>query len=128
MTRSILACTAAVSAALLVPQPAAAEYRDGSITVSAPRLPRAEPKDGVRQPLYLVSQVSVETRDLNLRSEYGRDLLDRRVRIAAAQACDDLDLETAGVGANLAAASQDCRLRAVKDAQPQVRAAIWANG
>jgi UrcA family protein len=79
--------------------------------------------------MQLAANVWVETRDLDLRSEYGRDLLDRRVRDAADIACDRVDQiePPTGVGAAMNPDSGDCRHLAAMRAEPQMRAAIRAD-
>jgi UrcA family protein len=129
MSRSILAA-AAVTIAVAVPL-APATAQDPSITVSAPAVRGAgEPVNGVRQRMQLVANVTVDFADLDLRTAYGRYLLDHRVRLAADTACDrleDIDPPT-GVGAAMNADFGDCRQFAMRRAEPQMRRAIIAAG
>lgn len=131
MSRSILAGAATLLAAALVPQfPAIAQQSTG-IVVSAPAVRNAdESRLGANPRMRLVANVIVETHDLDLRTAHGRDVLDRRVRLAADEACDQLDViePPTGVGAAMNPDSGDCRHLAIKDAQPLMRRAIWARG
>jgi UrcA family protein len=130
MSRSILvaAATAAVTAAM--PQaPAAAQ--NPSIIVSAPAIRGAgEPANGAHQRLQLVTDVTVDYTDLDLRTAYGRTVLDQRMRIAADAACDRLDSidPPTGIGASMNADWGDCRQLAFRKAEPQMRRAIVAAG
>ena len=129
MSRSIL-FAATVAAATLVPLvPAIAQQSDG-IVVNAPAPRNAdESKLGAQPRMRLAANVIVETGDLDLRTAYGRDVLDRRVRVAADQACDQLDdIEPpTGVGAAMNPDSGDCRHLAVKSAEPRIRYAVLAS-
>ena len=123
MSRPMLALAATVAMALpLVP----AMAEDSSITVTGPAMGRAgQPADGVNQRKRLVTNVTVDFADLDLRSDYGRWVLDRRVRIAADAACDridSLDPPSAAGGAD------DCRSLAMRRAEPLIRRAIIAAG
>ena len=125
MSRSILLRAAAIAAAL-IPQTAPAQQSDG-LVVSAPAPRNAEESRlGVQPRMRLVADVIVETRDLDLRTAYGRDVLDQRVRIAADQACDRLDAiePPTGVGAAMNHDVGDCRQLARKSAEPRMRYAI----
>ena len=127
MSRSILAGAAAIAAAAIVPQwPATAQ----DITVRAPITRSDEqPRLGVHPRMRLASTVRVETHDLDLRTAYGRAVLDARIRLAADAACDRLDdIEPpTGVGAAMNPDIGDCRHLAVKTAQFQVLSAIRAD-
>jgi UrcA family protein len=131
MSRSILAAAATIGLAAFVPHlPAMAQDNSPAITVRAPAIDnRGQPKYGVHPPMQLVSNVIVETGDLDLRTAYGRAVLDARVRLAADQACDRLDdIEpSTGVGP-LTPDSGDCRHLAMKSAERQVRFAIALAG
>ncbi|MBO0749656.1 MAG: hypothetical protein J2O44_04380 [Porphyrobacter sp.] len=129
MSRSILAAAAAV-VAMLAPQAPALAQR-GGIVIIAPRAPnRDEPKYNVHPSTRIFSQSFVPTGDLNLRTGYGRYVLDRRMRLAADAACNRLDLiePSSGVGSELNPDKQDCRFRAYKLAQEQARYMIWRAG
>ena len=89
---------------------------------------RPTPRTGAQPRQRLVADVVVPTGDLDLRTSYGRTLLDRRVRVAADEACDQLDgLESTGVGASMNADMGDCRLQARKNAEPLMRRVILAS-
>jgi UrcA family protein len=128
MSRSLIIGLAAIAGVAVAPMAVA---QDDTIVVSGPQVRSSgEAKVGVRQPTMLISQVSVATHDLDLRTKYGRSVLDHRVKLAAAEVCHRIDaLHPAnGVGANPADKSRDCRLEAQKSAHSQVRAAYWAAG
>jgi len=128
MTRSILIGVAAMATAIVPLTPATAQPGDIVVTVPAPH--RVEKGwNGVRPRMQLAANVWVETRDLDLRTEYGRDVLDQRVRYAADAACDRIDAiePPTGVGAMMNPDISDCRHIAAKSAEPQVRAAIRAD-
>ncbi len=127
MSRSILPGAVAIAAAALVTHTPAMAQSDAAITVSAPTLRAGDqPKNSANPRMQFVANVRVATHDLDLRTEYGRDLLDQRVRLAADVACDRIDAiePPTGVGASLNPDIGDCRHLAVKRAQPQVRTAI----
>jgi UrcA family protein len=132
MFRSILAGGAMVATAAFVPQlpVAAQESVSPAITVSAPGVRNTgQPADGVQQRKQLVAHVAVDTHDLDLRTEYGRAVLDARIRLAAAIACDRIDEIDPPVGAGGWVSDRgDCRHLAVKSAEPDKRAAIRAAG
>ena len=126
MSRSLLASAATIALAAFVPQLPAAAQSGPSITVTSP-ITRSEqqPWTGVEPRYEVASHVTVYTDDLDLRTEYGRAVLDARIKLAADQACDTLDrIETAGVGAAMNPDSGDCRHLAAKNAVPQRRAAV----
>jgi UrcA family protein len=129
MTRSILIGVAAVATAAVMPlTPAIAQ--PGDIVVSVPAPHRAEKGwNGVHPRMQLAANVWVETRDLDLRTEYGRDVLTQRVRYAADVACDRIDQiePPTGVGAMMNPDTGDCRHLAAKSAEPQMVAAIRAD-
>ena len=129
MSRSLLAFAALGMAAAVPPAPAFAQG-DSSITVTGPTARHAgEPADGVRQRTRLISDVSVEFADLDLRTEYGRWVLNQRLRIAADEACDQLDAIDPPSGIGGAAVDEgDCRSVAFRSAMPQMRRAILASG
>ena len=130
MTRSILIGLAAIATAAVVPL-APAMAQPGDIIVSVPAPHRVERGwNGVHPRTQVAASVMVETRDLDLRTEFGRDALDQRVRHAADVACDRVDQiePPTGVGAMMNPDSGDCRHLAAKAAEPQVRAAMWADG
>ena len=126
MSRSLLAAAATIALTALVPQLPAAAQSDPSITVTSP-ISRStqQPRTGVEPRMQIASHVTVYTGDLDLRTEYGRAVLDARIRLAADEACDTLDqIEPAiGVGAAMDPDSGDCRHLAAKNAAPQRRAA-----
>ena len=128
MSRSVLFGAALASAAFVAAVPLAAQQSDG-IVVSAPSGRTVEqPRTGAQPRQRLVADVVVPTGDLDLRTSYGRTLLDRRVRVAADEACDQLDgLESTGVGASMNADMGDCRLQARKNAEPLMRRVILAS-
>ena len=128
MSRSVLFGAALASAAFVAAMPLVAQQSDG-IVVSAPSGRTVEqPRTGAQPRQRLVADVVVPTGDLDLRTSYGRTLLDRRVRVAADEACDQLDgLESTGVGASMNADMGDCRLQARKNAEPLMRRVILAS-
>src|SRR5690349_14760136 len=99
MSRSILVSAAAMAAAILLPATQAGAQSSG-IVVSAPIHRTVEqPRTGAQPRLRLMSNVVVDTADLDLRTQYGRAVLAERVRLAADEACDHLDgLEATGIG------------------------------
>ncbi len=128
MSRSILAA-ATITFAVAVPQAPAASQGDGSITVTGPSArPSGDPSNGVRQRTRLTSNVVVEFADLDLRSEYGRWILDQRIRVAADAACDELDAIDPPSGMSGGVAYDDCRSLAMRRAEPQKRRALLAAG
>ncbi len=133
MSRSLLPAAATIALAAFVPQsPAVGQTNaDTAITVRAPDADnRDQSKYGVHPPRELVTNVIVETGDLDLRTSYGRAVLDARVRLAADEACDRLDAiePSSGIGP-LNPDTGDCRHLAMKSAERQVRFAIaLANG
>src|SRR5262245_20798873 len=117
MSRLILAGTATIALAALVPQVPAMAQGSPAITVTAPT-PRAAGRagNGISPRAMLVSNVFVETSDLDLRTTYGRTVLDNRVRAAADLACDRLDaVESTGFGAEMNPDAGDCRHLARKN-------------
>ena len=130
MSRSMLFVAATAAAAALTPQTPAAAQEPG-IVVIAPRAPRSdEPMYSVQPSTRLYSHVFVPTADLNLRTGYGRFVLDRRMRLAADAACNRLDMiePSSGVGSAMNLDKEDCRFRAYKLAQRRARYLIWAAG
>lgn len=130
MPRSILAGIAATAMAACIPQWSATAQGSSDIVVSAPTA-RAdgEPSDGVQQRQRLAANVVVETGDLDLRTSYGRAILDARIRMAADAACDQLDRIDPPVGpGGWIPDKGDCRHLAVKGAELQRWAAIRASG
>ena len=127
MSRSLLIGFAAIAGVTMAP---IAMAQDGAIVVSGPRYESTDGARGVNPQRMLVANISVPTHDLDLRTDYGRDVLDHRVEMAAREVCADIDaLEPAGgPGASQLSASQDCRVQARKSALTQVYAAIWAAG
>lgn len=128
MSRSYLIGIAAIAGVAMTPM---AMAQDGTITVQAPRVVVADPgAKGVHPPQALVAEVAVQTRDLDLRTAYGRDVLDHRVKMAAREVCSRIDelYRTGGPGANPSIDSRDCRIEAARSAQLQVRGAHWAAG
>ncbi len=127
MSRSLLAA-ALLGAAVLAPQVAAAD--DASITVTGPkRGTTGEPANGVRQRTSVTTSVSVDVADLDLRSDYGRWVLDQRLRVAADAACDRIDqIDPPGGPGGGALDTGNCRSIALRSALPQARRAILASG
>ena len=130
MPRTILAAGAAIAIAAFVPQSPAIAQQGAGIVVSVPGVhSAAEPSDGVQQRKRLVSQVVVDTNDLDLRTAYGRAVLDSRIELAADAACDRLDRIDPPVGpAGWISDKDNCRHLAAKRAEPQISAAIRAAG
>jgi UrcA family protein len=128
MSRSLFIGLAAIAGVAVAPMAMADE---GAIIVSGPRVQNSgEAKVGVHPTRALVSQVTVPTHDLDLRTNYGRSVLDHRVKLAAAEVCSRLDDLTPvyGLGPSRNEESAECRLDAQKSAHLQVRAAHWAAG
>jgi len=129
MSRSLLAA-AALAAALAVPQSPAASQGDSSITVTGPKIgTTGEPANGVRQRTTVTTGVSVDVADLDLRTDYGRWVLDQRLRIAADAACDRIDaIDPPGGPGGGAMDAGNCRSIALREAMPQARRAILDAG
>lgn len=118
----------AATIALASHAPAMAQYqKDTAIVVSAPIIEEAVgTRNGVHPEMQVTSKMLVEAGDLDLRTEYGRDVLEARVRIAADEVCDrldELDPPTA-IGAFSNPDFGDCRHNAVMNARPQMREAM----
>jgi UrcA family protein len=131
MSRSVLAGAALAAAAAFVPQTPAMAQDSAGIVVTAPAIRNAdESRLGAQPRMRLVSNVRVYTGDLDLRTAYGRAVLDARVKLAADTACDRLDQiePPTGVGAALNPDNGDCRHLAAKSALPQMRVAIASSG
>ena len=78
MSRSILAAATLIGAAAIMPQAAIASPEDAAITVTGPKLGTTdEPASGVHQPRWVTTGVSVDFTDLDLRTDYGRWVLDQ---------------------------------------------------
>jgi len=130
MSRSILAVAVTAAAAALMPQMPAAAQEPG-IVVAAPRVPAPwQPKNTVRRDTVMRAQVWVPTADLDLRTRYGRAMLDYRARLAADQACYQLRLiePSSGVGSMMNPDPQDCRQRAYHNARRDADYLIRASG
>jgi UrcA family protein len=125
MSRSFLAAAAIVAAVALPQAPAVSQ--DDAITVTGPTHRNAgEPANGVQQRTRIAADVSVDYADLDLRSEYGRWVLDQRLRLAADAACDQLD--EIDPPSAVALDPADCRSLAMRRAEPEMRRAIRAAG
>ena len=123
MSRPILSL-AALAVAIAVPQ-APAVSQDDAITVTGPtKRNSGEPANGVQQRTRIAADVAVYYADLDLRTDYGRWVLDQRLRIAADAACDRLD----AIDPPSAVAETDCRSLAMRRAEPEMRRAIRAAG
>ena len=129
MSRSLLA-TAAIAAALAIPQAPAGAQSDTAITVTGPKIgTTGEPANGVRQRTAVTTSVSVDVADLDLRTDYGRWVLDQRLRIAADAACDRIDqIDPPGGPGGGSLDDGNCRSIALRNAVPQARRAILAAG
>ena len=129
MSRTILTAAAAVAMAATVPHAPAIAQEGAAITVTGPTMRNSgEPASGVRQPVLISSSVTVDLADLDLRTEYGRWLLEQRLRLAADAACDELDAIDPPSGMSGGVAYGDCRSLAMRRAEPQLRRAIRAAG
>jgi len=133
MSRSVIAGAALIAAAAVVPQLPVAAQDNSSITVSAPAARAArnagQPRNMANPRMELVSNVSVSTADLDLRTAYGRAVLDARIRLAADAACDRIDEIDPPVGVGGWSSDKgNCRHLAMKRAQTQRGAAIRADG
>lgn len=134
MSRSVLLATALIATAAFGPQAPATAQDSASITVSVPSVhpaPRnaGQPRNSVHPRLQAAANVVIGTADLDLRTAYGRNLLDRRIRVAADAACDQIDAidPPVGLGGWIHDAG-DCRHLAVRRAEPQRWAVIRAAG
>lgn len=129
MSRSLVTSIGALAAFALVP-PVVAQDASGEIVVSGPRLENSGERIGSQPTKMLVSQVSVPTHDLDLRTSYGRSVLDHRVKVAAAEVCYHIDQrsEPSGLVGNPLLEARDCRIEAARSAKVQVSAARWAAG
>lgn len=130
MPRSILAGAAVIAMAAFIPQLPAMARDSAAIVVSTPAIRDAgRPGDGVQQRKRLVANVVVDTSDLDLRTSYGRAVLDGRIRLAADAACDQLDEIDPPVGpGGWIPDKGNCRHLAAKKAEPRMWAAIRAAG
>jgi UrcA family protein len=129
MSRSILA-GAAVAIALTAAAPFVPAMAQGdadradssSITVYSPLRVENHRSPGGMTERTLTSSSAVYYDDLNLRTQWGRDQLDDRIKLAAEQTCDYLDdlypLDSSSTS------SFDCVKKAVRDARPQVYLAV----
>ena len=130
MSRSMIAAAATIAAAALMPQTPALAQPAG-ITVTAPRARDAwEPKFTVHHPTELRASVWVPTADLDLRTYYGRNALDYRMRVAAYEACRQLRLiePSPGVGGIMNSDPQNCRQHAYHNARREAGYLIYAAG
>ena len=130
MSRSILlgAATAIAMTAAIPHVPALAQGEadradSSAITVCAPRREQTRrSSSGVGTERVLTSSSSVYYDDLNLHTQWGRDQLDDRIKLAAEQTCDYLDsiypLDSSR------SETSDCVRKAVRDTRPQVYVAI----
>lgn len=130
MSRSILVAGALIGAAVTVPSASAASADDASITVIGPKIgTTGEPTNGVRQRTAVTTGVSVDFADLDLRTDYGRWVLDQRLRVAADAACDRIDMiDPPGGPGGGSLDTGNCRSIALRSAMPQMRRAILAAG
>ena len=129
MSRSILlgaaTAIALTAAAPFVPAMAQGDASRGdssSITVYSPlRTETHRSPDGTAERV-LTSSSAVYYDDLNLRTQWGRDQLDDRIKLAAEQTCDYLDdlypLDSSSTS------SFECVKKAVRNARPQVYLAV----
>ncbi len=127
MSRSIIAAVAGIAAAALIPQMPAVAQEPG-IVVSAPRVQPGpwEPKNTVRRDHVVRAHVWVSTADLNLRTRYGQYVLDRRLQMAAYQACNEFRSElVGGVGSMLNPDPGDCRQTAYHNGLRSARYLVW---
>ena len=130
MSRSILlgAATAIAMTAAIPHVPALAQGEadradSSAITVYAPlREQTRRSSSGVGTERVLTSSSSVYYDDLNLHTQWGRDQLDDRIKLAAEQTCDYLEdlypLDSSSTS------SFECVKKAVRDARPQVYLAV----
>lgn len=130
MSRSMLAVAVLCGVAVVMPQAPAAAQADTAITVTGPkRGTTGEPANGVRQRTRVTTSVSVDFADLDLRTDYGRWVLDQRLRIAADAACDRIDdIDPPGGPGGGSLDTGKCRSIALRDARPQARRAILDAG
>jgi UrcA family protein len=129
MSRSLVA-TAALAVALALPQTPAVAQADSAITVTGPKIgTTGEAANGVRQRTAVTTSVTVEVADLDLRTDYGRWVLDQRLRIATDAACDRIDdIDPPGGPGGGSLDDGNCRSIALRQAMPQARRAILAAG
>ena len=129
MSRSLSIGTIALLAASLSPTaPVSAQslsaYKDNpklAITVIAPRARQTGRTEFGAPVETLTAQSIVYADDLNLKTEAGRNELNKRVAMAAEKACEWLD-EVYPLSAP--SSDYDCKSDAIGRAQPQVDAAI----
>jgi hypothetical protein len=129
MSRSMIAAATLAAAALMPQTPAAAQ--PAGITITAPRAHGAwEPKFTVDHPMELRAHVFVPTSNLDLRTDYGRSVLNYRMRLAAGEACRELrSIEPSpGVGGMMNPDPQDCRQHAYHNARREAGYLIYAAG
>lgn len=128
MSRSILlgaataiALTAAVPFVPAIAQGDASRADGASITVYSPLRVETQRRGGTTERV-LTSSRSVFYDDLNLRTQWGRDQLDDRIKLAAEQTCDFL--QDVDPMMNSSSSNFDCIRKAVRDARPQVYLAV----
>ena len=130
MSRSILlgAATAIAMTAAIPYVPALAEGHadradSSAITVYAPlRQETRRSSSGIGTERLLTSSSSVYYDDLDLRTQWGRDQLDDRIKLAAEQTCDYLDSIYPLDGSR--SETTACVRKAVRDTRPQVYFAV----
>jgi len=128
MSRSILVGVAALAVTAAAPFASAlaqgdADRADGSsITVYSPLREETRRSGGTTERT-LTSSASVYYDDLNLHTQWGRDQLDDRVKLAAERTCDYLD---SLYPLDYATSRNDfeCVRKAVNNARPQVYLAV----
>ena len=128
MSRSILlgaataiALTAAVPFVPAIAQGDSDRADASTITVYSPLRVETQRRGGQTERV-MTSSRSVFYDDLNLRTQWGRDQLDDRIKLAAEQTCDFLD--NVDPFMNSSSSNFDCVRKAVRDARPQVYLAI----
>jgi UrcA family protein len=128
MSRSILlgaaaavALTAAVPLVPAIAQGDADRADTSAITVYSPYRETTKRTAGMTERT-LVASTAVYFDDLNLHTQWGRDQLDDRIKLAAETTCENLD--SIYPNDHSATGEFDCVRKAVRDTRPQVYAAV----
>lgn len=129
MSRSILLGAAtAIALTAAIPQIPAFAQGDadradsGAITVYSPLRQESGRAPGGVMERRLISSSAVYYDDLNLRTQWGRDQLDDRIKLAAEQTCDYLN--DVNPQDHALTSQFECVRKAVRDARPQVYLAV----
>jgi UrcA family protein len=126
MTRSILLGAVAFATLAAVPSLPAQAQGDATIVIEGPRVERVRQPGSFGTEEVVTASSVVFYDDLALNTEYGREILKDRVKIAAKETCDLLE-DVYPVGRSLSSEFQ-CVRKAVNGARDQVNAAIARYG